>query len=761
MDDKEFGDRENAKKTISWESEKEDNRAVPQAAADGIEGIAEESSRGDESINLSNAAERLGEKDSEKKQGRLEGDKKDRGARKKKKKKSRGGRRGRGIAIRTGREQRRGRRSRSRSKSSEASSDSGTSIKSSGSTGSSSSSSSNSGGEVNSDGSVVSGTWHEHVYAAPPRVPTAHMISDILGWTKRRTVPITSEINRAAAFSPVAKSQQMILDVERLGASCSPTRSSSAQSTSIGGSPFTATIEQSSQLSGSSRLPTCHSSPDHLRAVRPEEPCHDSRSPGPPPPLALVVSSYSSKPPPAYASIPSLDDSPANAKTNLNKSDDLPLNLTVTSRSKGEPSRPIRPQPLRGPRHGKLTESQLQVRGQDKIHQRPGAESHESVTIEDPQSRDAPRDNGDFFKTEALLKESAPSSTGKSSSTKGRRLMNKSWSERVTSAGEKSKKEARVRLDSLAEDANLSDQKKKKARTTFTGRQIFALEKQFEKKKYLSSSERVDMAKMLNVTETQVKIWFQNRRTKWKKQDNISNAEAAEYKNVNNPKLIVVGKGKSISGDESTNSDSLSQLGFNCAGGESKSSKDMATSDRAPKQPLDYHAKMPKMASDPEGLTAAAHRRVNQQRERSERDREKIITSKTPAETVDKLTTETLTDANDPVACSYDDSSSRKSFSKLEIDASSQNDTAFHEIDRVEKNNLCSIEKLETDVDDTTAGEISERTKTVKLVKSPTTNESPIKNDQAIYNFGNITALKNSSTDVDAMDRTFRAEHSS
>ncbi|XP_046385916.1 trithorax group protein osa-like [Ischnura elegans] len=73
--------------------------------------------------------------------------------------------------------------------------------------------------------------------------------------------------------------------------------------------------------------------------------------------------------------------------------------------------------------------------------------------------------------------------------------------------------------------------KKKKARTTFTGRQIFELEKQFEVKKYLSSSERAEMAKLLNVTETQVKIWFQNRRTKWKKQDNISNAEAAEHKN--------------------------------------------------------------------------------------------------------------------------------------------------------------------------------------------------------------------------------------
>uniref|UniRef100_A0A6P4E9V6 Homeobox protein Nkx-6.1-like n=1 Tax=Drosophila rhopaloa TaxID=1041015 RepID=A0A6P4E9V6_DRORH len=47
--------------------------------------------------------------------------------------------------------------------------------------------------------------------------------------------------------------------------------------------------------------------------------------------------------------------------------------------------------------------------------------------------------------------------------------------------------------------------RKKKARTTFTGRQIFELEKQFEVKKYLSSSERTDMAKLLMVTETQVR----------------------------------------------------------------------------------------------------------------------------------------------------------------------------------------------------------------------------------------------------------------
>ena len=57
---------------------------------------------------------------------------------------------------------------------------------------------------------------------------------------------------------------------------------------------------------------------------------------------------------------------------------------------------------------------------------------------------------------------------------------------------------------SSLEDCRDEAVKKKKARTTFTGRQIFELEKQFEQKKYLSSAERAEMASQLAVTETQV-----------------------------------------------------------------------------------------------------------------------------------------------------------------------------------------------------------------------------------------------------------------
>ena len=58
----------------------------------------------------------------------------------------------------------------------------------------------------------------------------------------------------------------------------------------------------------------------------------------------------------------------------------------------------------------------------------------------------------------------------------------------------------------------------RRRRTAFTSNQLKSLEEKFHDKKYLTITERNNLAKGLNLTDTQVKTWFQNRRTKWKKQ---------------------------------------------------------------------------------------------------------------------------------------------------------------------------------------------------------------------------------------------------
>ena len=73
--------------------------------------------------------------------------------------------------------------------------------------------------------------------------------------------------------------------------------------------------------------------------------------------------------------------------------------------------------------------------------------------------------------------------------------------------------------DTPSDNTTDDDRNSRRTRTAFTYEQLVALENKFRTTRYLSVCERLNLALCLSLTEMQVKIWFQNRRTKWKKQN--------------------------------------------------------------------------------------------------------------------------------------------------------------------------------------------------------------------------------------------------
>ncbi|KAK5869311.1 hypothetical protein PBY51_024039 [Eleginops maclovinus] len=95
-----------------------------------------------------------------------------------------------------------------------------------------------------------------------------------------------------------------------------------------------------------------------------------------------------------------------------------------------------------------------------------------------------------------------------------------------------SKEENDREISSSRDSPPMRTKKPRKARTAFTDHQLNQLERSFERQKYLSVQDRMDLAAALNLTDTQVKTWYQNRRTKWKRQTAVGLellAEAGNY----------------------------------------------------------------------------------------------------------------------------------------------------------------------------------------------------------------------------------------
>ena len=76
------------------------------------------------------------------------------------------------------------------------------------------------------------------------------------------------------------------------------------------------------------------------------------------------------------------------------------------------------------------------------------------------------------------------------------------------------------------DDSDISHSKR--PRTAFTTSQLIRLKNEFEKCKYLTGEKRQYLANELNLNESQIKIWFQNKRAKIKKSNGTRNSLALQ-----------------------------------------------------------------------------------------------------------------------------------------------------------------------------------------------------------------------------------------